>query len=103
MPNALHKVGGKVDLTVLPEGDLIIRALQSIGLTLKDIKIRGVAELRDDSCGVGILPARKYKGRARCPSHKNSKIIPQICNAKSEVFPQSKYGLLSSKVKFQFG
>jgi hypothetical protein len=41
----------------------------------------GVAELRDDSCGVGILPAWKYKGWASCPSHKNSKIIPQICNA----------------------
>ncbi len=31
----------------------------------------------------GILPAQKYKGRARCTSHKISKIIPQLCNAQN--------------------
>ncbi len=45
-------------------------------------QIYGVAESKDDSCRVGVSPALKYKGRARCPSHKTSKIIPQICNAK---------------------
>jgi hypothetical protein len=29
-------------------------------------RIFGVAQLRDDSCGVGILTVWKYKGRARC-------------------------------------
>ncbi|MEH2230488.1 MAG: hypothetical protein V7K71_12720 [Nostoc sp.] len=33
------------------------------------------------SCRVGDTSALKYKGRARCLSHKTSKIIPQICNA----------------------
>ncbi|MBE9053004.1 hypothetical protein IQ243_21775 [Nostocales cyanobacterium LEGE 11386] len=47
----------------------------------EDADVFGIAQSRDDPCRVGILPARKSKGRARCPSHKTSKIIPQICNA----------------------
>ncbi|MEH2194492.1 MAG: hypothetical protein V7K98_17870 [Nostoc sp.] len=44
---------------------------------------------------MGILPALKYKGRARCPSHKNSKIIPQICNA--ELFPNAQCPMPNSQ------
>jgi hypothetical protein len=38
--------------------------------------LHGVAELRDDSCGVGILPASEIQGTGKMPIPQNHKNHP---------------------------
>ncbi|MEH2154364.1 hypothetical protein [Nostoc sp.] len=51
---------------------------------------------------VGWASRPPYKGRARCPSHKTSKIIPQICNTGllyKQQIPRSHVEVLESRIE----
>ncbi|BAY50038.1 hypothetical protein SAMD00079811_76670 (plasmid) [Scytonema sp. HK-05] len=48
----------------------------------------GVAESRDDSCGVGILPAQKIQGTGKMPIPQEHKIHPANMQRHSINSPQ---------------